>query len=348
MGGMADQNPPADPSVRRSGRAWVQVVVRWALIVLVLAATGWAVVSQWGDVVETVRHIHPLSLSLSFALLLVGQALGTLSWQQLLDGLGPRVGVIRGSQVFLVGQLGKYVPGSVWAFVLQMELGRRYQLARARVLAASLFAAGIGVVASLILGLAALPLVLGGHREWLNLFFLLPVGLVCLHPKVMTWLARVLFRLLRRPAPNVSLRGQTVARSLGLVLAAYACYGGHLWLLVNSVADVDLRLLLLCAGATGLGMTAGLFAFFLPSGLGVREAVLVAALATAVTTAQATALAVSSRIMFTLADLSMAGLAALTAVVARSREHARTSPGNADSSSEEAAMRPASVEEGDR
>ena len=65
-----------------------------------------------------------------------------------------------------------------------------------------------------------------------------------------------------------------------------------------------------------IAMTAGLFAFVSPSGLGVREAVLVATLAPVLTSSgsvgAAIAIALASRLIFTLADLLGAGLAALS------------------------------------
>jgi hypothetical protein len=303
-------------------RAVALAAVRWVAIAAVVGAAVWVLASNWDEVIATARTVHPLSLAASLAVLMAGSVAATMSWQVLLDGLGPPVGIPRGFQIYLVGLLGKYLPGSVWAYLLQMELGRRHGLARARVLAASLFAAGIGVVGSLILGLAALPALSGLDRRFYLLYALIPVGLAVLNPKVMTWIARLVFRVFRRPAPDVALRGGTVARAFGWVVLAYILFGGHLWLLANSLAAPTLSTLGLCVGASALGMTAGLAAFFLPSGLGAREAVVAAALATVVTVGQAMTLAVGSRILFTISDLTMAGLAAAAAATtARRHRH---------------------------
>jgi glycosyltransferase 2 family protein len=312
--------PEAVAGPDRRGRTLALVAVRWGLIVLVVAAATWQVLRQWDEVSVALREVNVLSAVVSFVLVLLGLVAGTLSWQTLLDDMGPRVGVVRGAQVCLVGQLGKYVPGSVWAYVLQMELGRRYGIARARVFATGLFAAGVGVVASLLLGLAALPVVLAGNRELLWLFALLPVGLVCLHPRVMTALATLVFRLLRKPPLDHTLRRRVVARSLLWALASYTLFGASLWILANSLVDPGASALLLCVGAMAIGFTAGLFAVFLPSGVGVREAVVVAALATVMSVGQATGLALASRLLFTIGDLAIAGAAALVAVLVRRRE----------------------------
>lgn len=313
----------APPDLRRTPRSVALVAARWVLIAVVVAAASWQIVRQWNDVRHALTTVQPLTAAVSFACVILGLVAGTLSWQTLLDDMGPRVGVLKGAQVCLVGQLGKYVPGSVWAYLLQMELGRRYGIARARVFAASLFAAGVGVVASLVLGIAALPIVLVGHRELLWLYVLLPVGLICLHPKVMTWLASLVFRLLRKPPLDHTLRRRVVARSFGWALASYSFFGIHLWFLANSLVDPGLTAVLLCIGTIAIGFTAGLFAVVLPSGVGVREAVIVTAFATVMTVGQATGLAVASRLIFTVGDLTIAGLAALVAVLVRRAEERR-------------------------
>jgi hypothetical protein len=305
-------------------RAGIAAVLRWVAIVVVVGAAVWVLASNWDEALATARAVHPLSLGLSLLVLMAGSAAATMSWQVLLDGLGPPVGIPRGFQIYLVGLLGKYVPGSVWAYLLQMELGKRHGVSRPRVLAASLFAAGIGVVGSLVLGLAALPAISGVDRRLYWLYAIIPLGLAVLNPRVMTWMARLVFRLMRRPAPDVALRGRTVAAAFGCVLVAYVMFGLHLWLLANSLAQPTISTLALCIGASGLGMTAGLFAFFMPSGLGAREAVLGAALATVLSVGQASALAVGSRIMFTVSDLALAGMAAGLAVLAARRTRSRT------------------------
>ncbi|KRA22237.1 hypothetical protein ASD65_17190 [Microbacterium sp. Root61] len=286
---------------------------------MIIGFAVYYLISQWDEVSQAVKLIAPASLVASFALVVAGLIFGTFSWLAILNGLGPRVPILRGAQILLVGQLGKYVPGSVWSYVMQMELGRQYGVARPRVLITALYAAGVGVVASLILGSFALPLMIQDHSQLLWLYVLLPIGLVCLHPKVMTWLASLALRLFRRPPLDHEVSLMVVVRSLSAALAAYICYGLHLFLLVNSLVDPDFGTLVLLTGAMSIGFTVGLVAFLLPSGIGAREAVLVGAMLLLLTLPEAVAMTVVSRMMFTLADLAGAGVAALAVLVMRRR-----------------------------
>lgn len=297
----------------------VLTVLRYLLIVVVVGFAVYYLVAQWAAIEAALRLISWQSFVLSFVLVLVGLGCGTMSWVAVLNGLGPRVPVLRGAQVLLVGQLGKYVPGSVWSYVMQMELGRQYGILRPRVLVTALYAAGIGVVSSLLLGALALPVVIQDHTELIWLFLLLPIGLVCLHPRVMTYLASFVLRLFRRPPLEHQVTFLVVGKAVGWSLLAYVAYGLHLWVLVNSLVDPDFGTLILLTGAVSLGFTVGLIAFMFPSGFGVREAILIGAMALLLTVPQATAVSLISRAMFTAADLLAAGIAMLFVFIWRRR-----------------------------
>lgn len=295
------------------------LIFRYVLLVAVIGFAAYYLASQWADVSVAIRTISPISLVLSFVLVFLGLAAGTMSWVAVLNGLGPKVAVPRGAQIMLVGQLGKYVPGSVWSYVMQMELGRQYQIPRPRILVTGLYAAGIGVVSSLILGGLALPTVTQDYPDLLWLFLLLPIGLACLHPRVMTWLASLVLKIFKRPPLDHRISFRVVGASVGWSLLSYVCYGIHLWLLVNSLVDTDWMTVVLMTGAISLGFTVGLFAFIFPSGVGVREAILIGVMTLVMTVAQASAVSLVSRLMFTLADVVAAGLAVLLVLVVRRR-----------------------------
>jgi uncharacterized membrane protein YbhN (UPF0104 family) len=294
-------------------------ILRWILILAVAAFAVWYFIRMWPQVSVALSAMNPVWVGLSFLILLIGLAMNTLSWTTLLRGLGHTVPIARAAQIMLVGQLGKYVPGSVWAYLLQMELGRQYGVARARVLVASLYAAGIGVVSSLIFAALAAPQISVGNPSLLWLFALLPVCIVFLHPRVMTFFANLALRVFRRPPLEHQVRFATVATALGWSLASYGVYGAHLWLLTNG--SVPVSAVILMAAAISLGFTAGLFAFVLPSGFGVREAVMISTLVLLLPSGEAAAIALVSRGMFTAGDLLTAGIAAVVAFALRRRLH---------------------------
>ncbi|MGY1683722.1 lysylphosphatidylglycerol synthase domain-containing protein [Geodermatophilus sp. SYSU D01176] len=295
-------------------------LLAWGRRVAVAAVIGFAVhqvVREWDEVSATLRHLAWPHLLLAVAAVSAGVLLGPLVWRAALAAMGARVGVPDAARIYLVGQLGKYVPGSVVAFVLQMELARAAGVSRARGLTASLLTAGIAVVTSLVAGLLAVPALAASRPALLWLFALLPVGLALLHPTLLTAVVDRLLGLLRQGPLPQRLAGGAIARASGLSLLVYLLYGVHLFALVDTLEDPwptnRALALVLCVGAMGMAMTAGVVAFVLPSGIGARELVIVGALAAVLPYGQALALAVVSRVVFTLVELVSAGAATLGA-----------------------------------
>ena len=331
----ADLTPATPQPPARSTRAVVMTWVRRVLVVLVLAGAVYQLVVQWPEVSRTLSALPVPTVVLSFLAVLAATLIQPPMWQIMLGDLDTRIRARDASMIYLVGQLGKYVPGSVWAFLVQMELAKAAGVTRVRSFTASLVVTGVGIVSSLAMGVLAMPVILDGHRELLWLFLVLPFGLALLHPRLLTWLiSRVLRVLKRAPLPH-ALSFPPILKIFGLAVVAGSLYGLHLWLLADALGSPGWSTLLLCIGTMCLAMTAGLLAFFLPSGIGVREVVIVAALATVLPTSQALALAVVSRVMFTVVDLASAGGAALIARHGKRHVHVDTaaSPTNASTGS---------------
>ncbi|MBW0254632.1 lysylphosphatidylglycerol synthase domain-containing protein [Cellulomonas sp. PS-H5] len=298
--------PAAEATVVPPAPTRRQRLVDWArrgLIVLVVGAAVVALVNERGTIAATVDDIAPWQLVATLVVTVVGIYLGMLSWRAVVVGIAHPGPGRRLGQVYLVGQLGKYLPGSVWAVVLQMEIGRKNNLPRPQVLVAALVSTGISVAASLVVGLLAIPQLAPTHPWMRWLYLALPILLLSMHPRVVTWAVDLVLRLVRRPRLESPITARSIVVSFLFAVAMYCVYGIHLWLLVRSRGGIGLENAAFLTGALALGMTVGVLAFLLPSGLGAREAVLVAALATVMPSGVALAFAVVSRAMFTVAEL---------------------------------------------
>lgn len=304
---MADQDIQGNP-----WRARALNMVRLVFVVAVLAAVVYTAVKEWSEVRDTLASLAWSSLALSLIMVLAGLGAQTLSWRAALTDLGQRVPTRTAAQVYLLGLLAKYLPGSLWSFVLQMELGRRANISRARAFLAGIVSLALSTTAALVLGALALP-VLFRAGGWITILLLIlaPISLFCAHPAVLTWLIQRFLRLTRRPPLDQPLRWRGVGVVVGWSALAWVCFGIHLWLLADAAAAPGLAGLVRCTGAFALALTAGIFAFLSPSGLGVREGIITAALLPYVQPGVALGIALASRVIFTVADLLAAGLAAL-------------------------------------
>ncbi len=292
-------------------------LARVVFTVAVVAAVSYATVSQWSGVHAYLLALAWPSVVLALLMVMVGMATATFGWRSALRYTGHRVPVHTAAQIYVLGLMAKYLPGSVWAFVLQMELGKRARLPRQAAFLASIVLAGLGATVALVLGLFAIPALLGDNVVLaVAAMALIPISLTCAHPRVLTWLLRRLVAVVRKRVEIPTITWRAELPVVGWSLATWLVFGLHLWLLANASAAPGLGGYFVCVGAVALGQTIGMLAFLAPSGLGVREAIIVAVLAPFTTAATALGIALASRLIFTLGDIISAGSAALWAVAA--------------------------------
>ena len=306
---------PADGrSTQRLLKDRLRRSARPAVAVLVVAAIGYAVASQWTNVDAALRTLAWPSVALALLAALAGTLTSLMAWRALLADEGYRLPPVVAGRIFLVGQLGKYLPGSVWAIVLQMELGRRAGVPRARSFTASLAFVGLSLSTGLCVGLVGVPVLADASTDevWL-LLAALPIALIASAPAVLTRLMNLILGLARRSPLPRPLSWSGVLSASAWLTATWTLFGLHLWLLANALGAPGWSGVSRCIGGFSLAMAAGVLFVFVPSGAGVREALIVAALAPVMPAGAALGIAVVSRAIFILADVLSAGVAAVSA-----------------------------------
>ncbi len=112
---------------------WLGRVARAGFLVLAVGLLLGYLWSEREGAAEAVRAIGPGYALASLAAVLVGLLASMSVWRALLADLGAALSLRAAFHVFFFGQLGKYVPGSVFAVAAQMELGRAQGASRSRV-----------------------------------------------------------------------------------------------------------------------------------------------------------------------------------------------------------------------
>lgn len=310
---------------RPSGR--LRPTLKLVALLVVLAFVAAFVAREWDEVRVGLRELDAPSLAGSLAAVLAGLVGAMMSWRAVLIGLGSRLPVPAAARVFFLGQLGKYVPGSVWPVVAQAELSQEYGVPRARAGIASLTQMLVGLVVGVVV--AGIALATSSPEALARYWWLLPVaaaGALVLVPRVFTRLCGLAARLARRPAPE-AVDGRTLLSASAWGLVMWLAFGLHLYLLVragSAGSDSPPTLFLASTGGYALAWVVGFVIVFLPAGAGAREAALVLALAPVLPRSDALAFALVSRFLMLVGDGLTAGVAVLAA-----RRHRSTAPLNA-------------------
>jgi uncharacterized membrane protein YbhN (UPF0104 family) len=278
-----------------------------------LAAVGlgcWAVADEWSGVHAALARIGLLTAIGALVCVMAATVCSMQSWRVLLAAMGSPLPVRAAARVMFVGQLGKYVPGSIWPVLAQMELGTTYRVPRRRSASASALSMVVAVLSGLLVAGATLPFVgTKGQTPYLWAFLVVPLLLACLYPKVLNYVLNRLFRLTRRPPLEHPLTGRAIGTSIFWSLLTWIFYGLQLWLFVVRLGGSVGTGLVLGIGTFAFAWCVGFLAVLAPAGAGVRDVLVVALLEPVIGTGAATGVALLSRALTTITDLVAAGVA---------------------------------------
>ncbi|HEY5514874.1 MAG TPA: lysylphosphatidylglycerol synthase domain-containing protein [Pengzhenrongella sp.] len=289
----------------------------WRLVagVCFFAVAAWYAVvtlrSRWSEVADSlagigIGRVVAATLVAAAALYLMSE-----QWLAILRALGLRPPRARSHRLFLVSQLGKYLPGSGWAYAAQVELFRGAR--RSTAFVAVLISVLLDVLVAI--GLGGMVVAAGAEHAlpsalaWsLTVVGLGGLGAVFVAPRSLGAAVRLVSRLLRRAAAPDPLDPGAVRAAILVTIASWLLFGGHLWILLGGVPTGTTALHTLALAVTGfaLAWVVGFVVVIAPAGLGVREAVLVGVLGSVLSAGAALALALVSRFAMVAADVLLA------------------------------------------
>jgi glycosyltransferase 2 family protein len=304
-----DAGRPRSPGASKRRRALVWTL-RLSLVAAVAVFLTRTVAGDWEQVTAAARQLRPGWVALSLGFVVAGLLVATKVWQELLADLGSPLPLRVAARTLLVGQLGKYVPGSVFAVIAQTEMVSRHSVPRSRAALAALLQLALAVAAGTLLAVAALPVLTTAPGLRWSALALLACAALALAPPVLRRLLDLALRLTRRPPLQRTVTNAGLARAVAWQLLAWVLLGLHVWALTRGL-DGDGRLLLVAVGSFALAWVAGFLVVVTPAGAGVREAVLIAALAPVVGAGPAVVVSLVSRGLMTLGDLVAAALSLL-------------------------------------
>jgi uncharacterized membrane protein YbhN (UPF0104 family) len=273
-------------------------LLRGAFLAAVVGFAWLSLRGRFDDVGAALRGTSPAGVAAALLLVLVGLASTGVLWLRLMASLDAALPTVDGSATFFLGQLGKYIPGSVWSIGAQAELARRRRVPARTTVAAGLLFLGYHVDTAVLLG--ALTTLTGRLEspwpQWVS-WAALAAATIGLAPGVV-----------RRAGTRVSGRTPQLgwadtASVVALMAVAWSAYAVALVLLAPGLPWHDVAAF---AGAFATAYAVGVVIVFAPAGVGARETVFVLLLAPVTGVGAATALALLARVVHTLADVLMA------------------------------------------
>ncbi len=283
-----------------------------AVIVAALAGAGIAVDNQRTAFTGALRQIGAWPMVVSFVCGVLGVAVTFGMWREVLQGLGVNIPWKSGARMFFTSQLGKYVPGSVWPALMQMEAGKKWGASRRTMLAGNLITILMNACTGLIVAGVLLPVYDRSaftHYWWAMLA--LPFLLVLLHPRAIPGLLDRAFALVHRPPVGNRLDPSSVLRASLWSLASWLGLGSQIGVLCLAVGSSEASHFVLSIGAMALAYSLGVLFVPAPAGAGIRDVALLLVLGSVLNPGQGLAVVLASRALLVGGDLLLAGIAAV-------------------------------------
>jgi hypothetical protein len=282
--------------------------------VLTVAVT-WLILDRVGLGVDQLREVdrslwlpQPLLFTAASALLLAGYFVSAAIWGRIVRELGgPPVAAAEAVPIFMIANLGRYVPGKLWQIAGLAALAKGKGVPPATAAGAAVLGQGIAVVAAAAVGLGALFRAPDPYARWALLGTALVAGAAVLLavPTLFRRMVGVWFRLTRSDArPEVG--GVHALRWLALYTLNWALYALSFWVLALSLDlggdPVPVASAFAAAYVLGYAMV------FAPAGLGPREGFLIVFLTPHLGAAASGVLAIVARVWTTLVEVVPAGI----------------------------------------
>ena len=307
--------------------------LKWLLGVALVGGVGYTLWLSLSDprIVEVEWQFQPLPIAAGFLLMLLSAGATAPLWLIIYRGLGGRIDTLVGSRIFLVTNIGKYLPGKV------MHAAGRVALLQERGQSASigvtsvLVELALSLLGAALLSVISIPLLLPGllpllspdqgitpdHLTWIAWlsYLALPAGLIGLHPRVMGPVLR--FASARLPGKGTELCTDLPPyRTILILLVAYVV----LWITMSialfatshTVVDsLQWQHLPAVSGIAALSYLFGLAVPIAPAGLGAREGLMTLLLSTMMPAPAAAVTSILYRIVSIAAEMLAAGLSML-------------------------------------
>jgi uncharacterized membrane protein YbhN (UPF0104 family) len=285
-------------------------VARGLFLAAAIGFGWWGLREYREQIVAALGQVGPERVALAGVLVLAGLAVTGAVWRRILAGYGHHVAVRPAARIFFVGQVGKYIPGSVWSLGAQADMARSNQVPPRTTVAVGLIFLWVHVGTAIPVAALTLDTQRWGLAPWWLRVAVVVVALVGLSPLA---LARLGDLLARAPEP-LRLRWADTGWLVGLMAIVWGLYGAATLLVVPPDPSGGSGAGFMgVVGAFAASYVAGVLMVLAPAGLGAREVTLIALLAPMVGVPAAAATALLVRVLHTVGDFGAAWLAWLLA-----------------------------------
>lgn len=209
-------------------------------------------------------------------------------------------------KAYLYSIPGKYVPGKAFLLLARIPPYQERGIPASKVTICFFLENAFTLLGAALLFLFSLLFV---PNNLLDKYFVAVIGLIIiffifLHPKIINMFLGLINKMFKKQY-SVDISYKHILLFVLLFSINWVVLGIGFFFLINSIYTIPLSQLLYVSGVLGLSVIIGLIAFFAPSGIGVRDSILVLGLNIIIPSKYSTIISILCRLWMSLSELLM-------------------------------------------
>ena len=308
------------PGVQKFGKRVLQI----GLPVIILALFVYQVKKNWADLTAYTFQLNPWLLALAFLGFMLQELSYGLIWRAVLARLDSHLGLRTCLRIYLASEFVRYIPGNVWHVLTRILWVGKYGVSRPVAFASM----AIELITKLAAGILVFSISLLFWQDFGKVGSLLRGSLldilgiasiialfIGLHPRILNGVLNWALRRMKREPIQLTLRYSDILFITLAWCASWIVAGTAFYILLLALwPAAPFVAWPICIGIYAIAWDIGFVSFITPSGLGIREAAIVAlfALALPLPTGLASIMALLSRLVSTLAEVVCVSIAYLS------------------------------------
>ena len=215
-----------------------------------------------------------------------------------------------GTRAYLYSHLGKYIPGKVFIVLARIPPYRKYGVP-AKTVTVCFVLENICTILSagllFIISLFVFPNETFNSYKWVTIILII-VFFICLNPAIMNFFLGLLEKITRREGFRVRITYRQMVIAVLLFVLNWVVYGTGFYFLACAFHPVPAGQWLYVVGIYSLSCIAGIMAIFSPSGLGVREGIILLGMGLIMDQNYAAVISIIARLWAVLTELVLLGI----------------------------------------
>ncbi len=288
-------------------------LLSWVIIIVTVYFFAKTLKNNW-DNLEGVSLAPDLLIVAAVILFVLSIVSSGLLWGKVAKKLtGARVSAAEAVRIHLASWLLKYIPGQAGSLLNKLAWAKQRNIDGKKITASFIYENVFLVLASTVPTIPILLIALGdkfseNETLFLPLLIVAPFVFMVLTPWFFTKAINLLFRLAKKQqlTQEDMLTGRDNLKFFVLFIIPRIINGAAFVFIAESLIGIPASQYLVFGSIYVLAGIVGVLAIFVPSGLGVREAVIVLFASAYIPTEQAVLLAIVSRLYATIADILVA------------------------------------------